>query len=180
MKACWYSLWHSCYFHVQWIIKLQCEMKGVPHRRAQSYVQISCVYSSFLNVKWSAKSGYCVCAFNLAHICLLLVAYDSIQPNLQTDLEICAERGLIELKDWTWLYLLQSQKAKFASPRKTLIGSELCCCFFILLFPILLYYLIAQTFKMAGRTSNISKLQQKHIHHVDITIITLNNLIIFT
>lgn len=68
---------------------------SVTHRSAQSYVKILCILMFFV-CKMISIAHY------LAHICLLLVSYDLIQPNLQTDSEICAERGLIELKDFTY------------------------------------------------------------------------------
>ena len=49
------------------------------------------------------------------HICLPLVAYNLIQLNLQTDSEICAERGLIELQDFTLLIAKSEGKVCFTS-----------------------------------------------------------------
>lgn len=118
---------------------------------------------------------------SLIYTCSLLVAHDSIQLILQTDCKIWSARGLIELKGFIWLYLLQSQKAKFAPLQKTVIGSVLpCyyCCYFLYCCILLDYFPPPIVCEIASGT-DIFNLKEKHIYHVDMEIITLKTTSLF-
>lgn len=97
-------------------------MKGVPQRRAQSYVQISCVSSFYLNVKWLAKSECCVCVFSSTHIHLLLDAYNLIQWIFKQTYKYVLREELIELRDFTLLTAKSKRQNGFHHERPWLFN----------------------------------------------------------